>query len=155
MLIILFVLALLVVLVAPAALSLTPAGYDFMPPAHVVAFVLAAIVLVWMGRAFQRRGHHATRRGLGVGAMGGALGALGSQVLMHTPAATAAFVVDLAGHGVPPAAALTIQHLHMTTSAILTALIATVFYGALGAIAGWWGARQWIITRRRQPTPSR
>lgn len=154
MLTLLFILALLVILIAPSALSLTPAGYDFMPPAHVVAFVLAVMVLVWVGRVFQRRGRHATRRGLVVGAMSGALGALGSQMVMHTPAATAAFVADLAGHGVPPAAALTIQHLHMTTSAILTAFIAMVFYGVSGAVAGWWGARQWILTRRRQPTPS-
>jgi hypothetical protein len=138
---VLYALALVAVLAAPSLLAFYPAGYDHMMPAHLGAFVLATAVLAAFGRRRARHGGRPARAGAILGAVGGAAGAALSQWLMHTPPATRAFVADLAAHGVPPRAALIMHQLHLLTSAVLTAFIAAVFYGAFGLVAAWWGGR--------------
>lgn len=148
---VLYALGLVAVLAAPALLAFYPAGYDRMMPAHLAAFVLAAAILAAFGRRRARRGGRPARAGFVLGAVAGAAGAALSQWLMHTPAATRAFVADLAAHGVPPQAALIMHQLHLVTSAILTALIAAVFYGVVGLVAAWWGGRL-VAARPRRGT---
>ncbi|MCL8207881.1 MAG: hypothetical protein K6V97_07420 [Actinomycetia bacterium] len=138
---VLYALALVAVLAAPALLAFYPAGYDRMTPAHLAAFVVATALLAAFGRRRAHRGGRPARAGLVLGAVAGTAGAALSQWLMHTPPATQAFVADLAAHGVPPRAALIMHQLHLVTSAVLTALIAAVFYGAVGLVAAWWGSR--------------
>lgn len=131
-----------IVLAAPGLLTLTPLGYDYLSLAHLAAFVLAAVTLVGLGRAWRRRRPHgAAHAGLWAGAAGGALGAVGTQVLMHTPVATAAFVANLAPKGVPAAAAATLLHLNVAAGAALTAALGAALYAVVGFLASWWGGR--------------
>ncbi len=129
-------------LAAPGLLTLTPLGYGYLPLAHLAAFVLAAVLLAALGRAWRRhRRRGAAHAGLWAGLATGALGAVGTQALMHSPRATAAFVANLAPHGVPPAAAATILHLNVAAGVLLTAVAGGALYGAVGFLAAWWGAR--------------
>jgi hypothetical protein len=139
--VVLYSVALVVVFMLPSLLSLTPDGYDLLPAAHLLTFLLAVILFVWLGRRRGLCGRPAGRTGLIVGAVAGALGALGTTWVMHTPPATAAFVRYLAARGVPPAAAVTMHNLHLVTTTALTALMAGGFYAVVGAFAAWWGAR--------------
>ncbi len=133
---------LMIVLAAPGLLTLTPLGYNYLSLAHLAAFVLAALTLVGLGRAWRRRRPRgAAHAGLWAGAAGGALGAAGTQVLMHTPQASAAFVANLAPKGVPAAAAATLMHLNAAASATLTAALGAALYAVVGFFASWWGGR--------------
>lgn len=149
---IVFLVLLIMVFVAPSVLSLTPSGYNLMPTAHLIAFVASVVVFVWMGRTLRKRGPVKARVGLVIGAIGAALGALGSQWVMHTVPATDAFVAAVTVHGVPRAAAITLHNLHAVTSALLTAVMAAVFYGMVGLIATWWGSRQFSLIKPRRET---
>lgn len=135
-------LALVLVLAAPGLLTLTPMGYSYLSLAHLAAFVLATILLVTLGRVWRRhRPGGAAHAGLWAGAATGALGAVGTQALMHTPRATAAFVANLAPRGVPPKAATTLLHLNLVAGVVLTAVAAAALYGVVGFLAAWWGGR--------------
>jgi len=135
----------------PSLLSLIPAGYGIMSPAHLITFLVGVVLLVWLGRWRGRRGRRAGRTGLCVGAAAGALGTVGTAWVTHTPPATRAFVTYLGAHGVPPLAAVTLHNLHLVTSTALTALMAAGFYGVVGGFAAWWGARPFL---KRAPDPS-
>lgn len=135
-------LALVLVLAAPGLLTLTPLGYSHLSLAHLAAFVLATLLLVTLGRAWRRhRPRGAAHAGLWAGAATGALGAVGTQALMHTPRATAAFVANLAPRGVPPQAATTLLHLNLVAGVVLTAVGGAALYGGVGFLAAWWGGR--------------
>lgn len=137
---VLIVLAL--VLAAPGLLTLTPLGYGYLSLAHLGAFVLATILLMALGRVWRRhRPRGAAHAGLWAGAATGALGALGTQALMHTPRATAAFVANLSPRGVPPAAAATLLHLNLVAGVVLTTIAGAALYGVVGFLSAWWGGR--------------
>jgi hypothetical protein len=136
-------------------LALMPGGYDLMNAAHLIVFVLAVILLVGLGRRARRRGRRASRIGFWVGGAAGAAGALGTAALEQTPTATRAFVADLATHGVPPAAALTLHGLHLYTATGLTALLGGGGYALLGAVAAWWGSRTAVPSPPPPRTPDR
>ncbi len=135
-------LALVLVLAAPGLLTLTALGYRYLPLAHLAAFVVATLLLAALGHVWRRqRPRGAAHAGLWAGATAGALGAVGTQTLMRTPRATAAFVANLSPRGIPPAAATTLLHLNVAAAVILTAGAGAAVYGAAGFLAAWWGGR--------------
>jgi len=134
------VLLLAAVLASPGLLTLFPAGYDWLGPAHLIVFVVAVVLLARVGRIRRRQRRRALGTGFWVGALTAIVGAVATAVLQQTPTATRALVVDLAGKGVPEAATLTMVRLHLYTSVALTSLMAAGAYGVLGAFAAWWGS---------------
>ena len=131
------------VFTVPSCLYLWPAGYDMAGAAHLVTFLAAVILLTRVGRGARKQERRPSRTGLAVGAAAGALGALGSAAVSHSVPANTAFLAYLAQRGVPAPAAATLHALYAAPTALLTALIAAVFYGVVGAFAAWWGAKPW------------
>lgn len=146
-----FTAVLTLILSAPGALALVPWGYSYLSWGHLAAFVLAVLTLASLGRALRRLHRRPARGALWAGALAGALGAVGTQLIMHTPQATAAFVRNLAPRGIPAIAAVTLLNLHATSGTLLTAAFGAGLYGVVGWIAGWWGGRR---STRRAPTHS-
>jgi uncharacterized membrane protein YdfJ with MMPL/SSD domain len=147
------VLLLAAVLASPGLLTLFPAGYDWLGPAHLIVFVVAVVLLARVGRLRRRQHRPAWRTGFWLGAATGIIGAVVTAALQQTPTATQALVVDLASKGVPEAATLTMVRLHLYTSVALTCLMAAGAYGVLGAFAAWWGSLTLPATRPPHSEP--
>jgi len=145
-----FTAILTLILSAPGALALVPWGYSYLSWGHLAAFVLAVLALASLGRTLRRLHRRPARGALWAGAVAGALGAAGTQLIMHTPKATAAFVETLAPRGIPALAAVTLLNLHATSGMLLTAVFGAGLYGLVGGMAGWWGGRR----STRRPTPA-
>ena len=121
----------------PSLLTLSPTTYPITAVAHFVAFLASVALFILMGRVLKKKDRPRLKAGLGVGAVAAVIGTTIAQIIQHLPYAQKAFMAQLPG--VPPQAAVTMLHLHALTGAVLSAIISAVLFGALGAIATWWG----------------
>jgi len=141
---------LFLVYAAPALLTLSPLTYGrVMSLAHFVVFLVSIVGFVGLGHALARRGRPRFGVGVGLGGLIGALGTAVTQYVAHLPAAETAFIQQL--HGVPRAAAVTMLHLHLVTSIILSILMNAVIWAFVGGLATWWGG---LVVRRPRPDQS-
>lgn len=126
-------------LTVPAVLGFTPLTYGWLKYGHFVTFILSVFLFVALGRHTPKPGKARLSVGFFAGALSGLLSSVATQYLLHLPIAEAAFRAQLPG--VPASAATTMLHLHLFYSTILSAIIAGILYGILGAVATWWGGR--------------
>ncbi len=122
---------------SPSLLTLSPITYGSMAIARFLAFLMSVILFVLMGRTLKKRARPRLKAGLTAGVLAAGLGTAGAQIIQRLPRAQKAFVAHLTG--VPPQAAITMLHLHALTNALLSAFISAALFGALGAVATWWG----------------
>lgn len=144
----LYTVFLLAAWVSPTLLTLSRYTYGITSAAHFVTFLVSVVLFVLLGRSVQKPGRRRLVTGLGVGALVGAAGTGLSELLRHTPPAERAFVAHLPG--VPEPAAYTMLQLHAWVSALLSAGIFAVLFGAFGAVATWWGG---LTAKKRRPSP--
>lgn len=137
--IILYGMVLLIVFAGPSSLALSPTTYPLMTLGHLFTFLASVVLFVLLGRTIKRHGRRPFWPVAVIGAVTAFAGTLISQYVIRLPAAEQAFIAQL--HGVPVAAARTMLHLHVVSSALITGGFAAVFYGVLGGFAAWWGGR--------------
>lgn len=132
----------------PSLLTLVPAGYDWIGSAHSITFCGAVLLL---DRLARKRPTLRPATGAAAGALPAMAGALAFAYISHSPAATAAFIADLARFDVPAHAAAAALTLHWRIAALLTAGIGGTFYGGLGALLVGW-RRLWHAWATRDPS---
>jgi hypothetical protein len=135
----------------PTLLTLSSYTYGIMTLARFVSFLVSVTLFVMLGKSLKKRQRRRFSTGLVVGAAVAIMGTGASQAIRHLPQAENAFAAQMPG--VPHAAAMTMLHLHMVASVVLSAIMYGVLFGLLGAVAVWWGGRTPRTRPPEHPTP--